>query len=158
MFYDPQKLVQKFHRATHAHQGLDELAVLDLRRTLIEEEFKEVIDALAEYESAVKNEELVASLFRNAGAVKAATQLARASTQLTKEKLAKEIADLHYVLHGTEDALDIPGKKVFKEVQRSNMSKLGPGGKPIFRQDGKVLKGPDYRPADIHGVLTGEWL
>ena len=42
---------------------------------------------------------------------------------------------------------------VFKEIQRSNMSKLGPDGKPIYREDGKVLKGPNYFKPDIAAVL-----
>lgn len=43
--------------------------------------------------------------------------------------------------------------KVLAEVQRSNMSKLGEDGKPIYREDGKVLKGPGYFRPDVAGVL-----
>ena len=61
-------------------------------------------------------------------------------------------ADLLYVVHGyfVECGLDMKKINVaFDEVHSSNMSKLGPDGKPIHREDGKILKGPHYRPADI---------
>ena len=44
-------------------------------------------------------------------------------------------------------------EEVFNEIQRSNMSKLGADGKPIFREDGKVLKGPNYFKPNIKAVL-----
>jgi predicted HAD superfamily Cof-like phosphohydrolase len=47
----------------------------------------------------------------------------------------------------------IPINAVFDEVHRSNMSKLGADNKPIIREDGKVLKGPNYSPPDIKAVL-----
>jgi predicted HAD superfamily Cof-like phosphohydrolase len=43
--------------------------------------------------------------------------------------------------------------EVFEEIQRSNMSKLGSDGLPIFREDGKVLKGPDYFKPNIEEIL-----
>ena len=42
------------------------------------------------------------------------------------------------------------------EVHRSNMSKLGPDGQPLYREDGKVLKGPDYDPPDIAGAIDAQ--
>ena len=45
-------------------------------------------------------------------------------------------------------------EEVFNEIQKSNMSKLGADGKPIYRQDGKVLKGPDYFKPDISSILN----
>ena len=44
-------------------------------------------------------------------------------------------------------------EEVFNEIQKSNMSKLGADGKPIFREDGKVLKGPNYFKPDIKTIL-----
>ena len=44
-------------------------------------------------------------------------------------------------------------EEVFNEIQRSNMSKLGADGKPIYREDGKVLKGPNYFEPDIASIL-----
>lgn len=65
--------------------------------------------------------------------------------------LGKELCDLLYVVLGTaitygfQDVLE----RCFDEVHRSNMSKLGADGKPILREDGKVLKGPNYSPANL---------
>lgn len=67
--------------------------------------------------------------------------------------LAKELADIIYIACGTAVVYGIDLNKVFEEVQRSNMSKLGEDGQPIYREDGKVLKGPNYSDADIKKVL-----
>jgi predicted HAD superfamily Cof-like phosphohydrolase len=71
-----------------------------------------------------------------------------------KIKLTKELADVLYVVIGTAVAFGLPLEKAFKEVHRSNMSKLGADGKPILREDGKVLKGPNYSEADIGQFLS----
>ena len=71
---------------------------------------------------------------------------------LLKDKLAKELADLLYVVYGTAVTFDIDIDRAFAEVHKSNMSKLGVDGKPIYRDDGKVLKGPNYREADMSWV------
>ena len=65
--------------------------------------------------------------------------------------LAKELADLLYVLLGTVHTfgLDDHFATVFDEVHRSNMSKLDDQGQPIYRKDGKVLKSKNYTPANI---------
>lgn len=65
----------------------------------------------------------------------------------------KELADLIYVVEGT--AVEMGGNlsTVFSEVHDSNMSKLDDDGKPIFREDGKVLKGENYREPDIASAL-----
>jgi len=67
------------------------------------------------------------------------------------------LCDLQYVLDGAFLAL---GFHKFKEsgmaeVHRSNMSKLGEDGKPVYRKDGKILKGPNYSPPDLEAVLRG---
>lgn len=69
-------------------------------------------------------------------------------------KIAKEWADLQYVVSGFALEFGIP-EEVFKEVHNSNMSKLGEDGKPILREDGKILKGPGYYEPDLQGAL---WL
>lgn len=58
--------------------------------------------------------------------------------------LLKELADLQYVLSGTAVALGMDLEECVRLVHISNMSKLGPDGKPLYREDGKILKGPDY--------------
>ena len=67
--------------------------------------------------------------------------------------LAKELSDLVYVINGCALEFGLPLNDVFAEVHRSNMSKLGADGKPVRRDDGKVLKGPNYREADVLGIL-----
>ncbi len=69
-------------------------------------------------------------------------------------EVADAIADLLYVVYGAAVTFGIPIDAVFAEVHRSNMTKLGPDGAPIYRADGKVLKGPDFEPPDILGILT----
>ena len=65
-----------------------------------------------------------------------------------KDKNLKEIADaltdILYVTYGAGYAYGINLDKCFEEVQKSNMSKLGKDGKPIFNEKGKVMKGPNY--------------
>jgi predicted HAD superfamily Cof-like phosphohydrolase len=63
--------------------------------------------------------------------------------------LLKELSDLRYVTEGCAVSLGLPIDAAYAEVHRSNMSKLGPDGRPLYRDDGKVLKGPDYAPADM---------
>jgi predicted HAD superfamily Cof-like phosphohydrolase len=58
-----------------------------------------------------------------------------------------------YVIYGTACEYGIPLDAVLDEVHRSNMSKLGADGRPVYRTDGKVLKGPAFRPPDIAAVL-----
>ncbi len=69
--------------------------------------------------------------------------------------IGKELSDLLYGLLGTVQAYGLAGKfeDIFDEVHRSNMSKLDKDGKPILRDDGKVLKSDQFRPADIDSIL-----
>jgi predicted HAD superfamily Cof-like phosphohydrolase len=71
-----------------------------------------------------------------------------------KEKNLKEIADsltdILYVTYGAGHAFGIDLDKCFDEVQRSNMSKLGENGKPIYNEQGKVMKGPNYFEPDLN--------
>jgi len=71
-------------------------------------------------------------------------------------KAADALIDLEYVLHGTtlECGLQYKHEALFAEVHRSNMSKLGPDGKPLYREDGKVMKGPDYKGPDLGKILA----
>ena len=70
-------------------------------------------------------------------------------------EVADALGDMLYILCGTILSHGMQHKitEVFEEIQRSNMSKLGPDGKPIYREDGKVLKGPNYFKPDIAAVL-----
>lgn len=68
-------------------------------------------------------------------------------------EVADALADLIYIACGTAVAYGIPLDKVFEEVHRSNMAKLV-DGKPIYREDGKVLKPEGWTAPDIAGVLN----
>ncbi len=69
-------------------------------------------------------------------------------------EIADALGDIIYIACGTAVAYGIPLDKVFSEIHRSNMSKLGEDGKPIYREDGKVLKGPNYTPPNIDAILA----
>lgn len=91
----------------------------DLRINLLEEEFKEYMNA------EEKND-------------------------ITE--IADALADIIYIACGTAVSYGIPLDEVFTEVHRSNMAKLV-DGKPIYREDGKVMKPAGWTPPDIEGVL-----
>lgn len=67
---------------------------------------------------------------------------------------ADALGDLDVTVQGANLVLGIPGGLVAREVHDSNMSKLGADGEPIHDENGKIVKGPNYRPPDIHRVLT----
>ena len=60
------------------------------------------------------------------------------------KEVADALTDILYVTYGAGHSFGIDLDKCFNEVQSSNMSKLGPDGKPIFNEKGKVMKGPNY--------------
>lgn len=78
-----------------------------------------------------------------------------AQTGKISANLLKEGADLLYVLLGTFVSLGLGDQltEAFKRVHESNMSKLGEDGKPVFRYDGKVMKGPNYKPPNLEDLV-----
>jgi len=70
-------------------------------------------------------------------------------------EVADALGDMLYILCGTiiEHGMQHKIEEVFNEIQRSNMSKLGEDGEPIYREDGKVLKGPNYFKPQIREIL-----
>lgn len=70
-------------------------------------------------------------------------------------EMADALGDMLYILCGTIITHGMQHKisAVFEEIQRSNLSKLGKNGKPIYREDGKVMKGPNYFKPNIAKVL-----
>ncbi|PKV52352.1 phosphoribosyl-ATP pyrophosphohydrolase [Aquimarina sp. MAR_2010_214] len=70
-------------------------------------------------------------------------------------EVADALGDMLYILCGTiiEHGMQHKIEEVFNEIQRSNMSKLGENGQPIYREDGKVLKGPNYFKPNIQEIL-----
>lgn len=129
-------IVREFHEAFGLEVAdfpvlVSDPSVVRLRARLIAEEFKEVMDELDAL-AACKTPQGTNALLRN---------------------LLKELADLRYVVEGTAVSLGLPLNEAYAEVHRSNMSKLGANGKPICREDGKVLKGPNYREADMSSLV-----
>ena len=70
-----------------------------------------------------------------------------------RQKLLKELADLQYVISQFAIRFHLPLQEAFERVHASNMSKLDEDGKPIYREDGKVLKGPNYQPPDLSDLV-----
>ena len=70
-------------------------------------------------------------------------------------EIADALGDMLYILCGTilEHGLQHKIEEVFDEIQRSNMSKLGEDGKHIYREDGKVMKGPNYFKPNFSAIL-----
>lgn len=66
---------------------------------------------------------------------------------------ADALGDIEYVTHGANLAFGLPADKVFAEIQRSNMTKLGADGLPVYRADGKLIKGPNWEPPKIEPIL-----
>lgn len=125
------EMVQEFHEVMGTRRNVwpPTQDLLSLRCDLIAEEINEVAGELPNDQTDLE-----------------------ALKEISKQRLAKELADLLYVVYGTADAFGIDIDRVFAEVHRSNMSKLV-DGKPLKREDGKVLKGPNYTPPDLSFVV-----
>ena len=82
-------------------------------------------------------------------------ELAKAMSEDNMVEIADGVVDCIYILFGTaiEYGFNQKLEAMFNEVHRSNMSKLGIDGKPIYREDGKVLKGPNYSRPDLGSIL-----
>ena len=70
------------------------------------------------------------------------------------KEVADALTDILYVTYGAGHAFGIDLDKCFKEVQDSNMSKLGLDGKPIYNEKGKVMKGPNYFEPDLNKFVA----
>lgn len=122
--------VAQFKEA-HGHKLPDKLHTpdekrLDLLTDLIIEECTEVMDAIYDDDGNLK---------------------------INHVELAKELADLVYVTVGLAVECGIPLDKVWDEVHASNMAKIGPDGKFVVREDGKILKPEGWQKPDIEGCL-----
>ena len=96
-----------------------------LRYRLVAEEYKEFKDELDPYIKSGGHDEI------------------------NLQNLAKEMADVLVVVYGTAIEFGIDLDRVFDDVHKSNMSKLGDDGKPVYREDGKILKSHNYRPPNL---------
>ena len=139
------KMTDEFITAMEQPKGVDisegeQGGVLSMRLCLIREEAEEVEDAVCLLADKVFNAELLGiDMTEEIKAAKAA--------------LLKELCDLQYVLSGFAVTFGLPFDEAFKRVHESNMSKLGPDGRPIYREDGKVLKGPNYKKPDLSDLV-----
>jgi len=123
----PVQMVTEFHRAF----GLPVRAEPDIVIPTAEAELRIrlIHEEMAEVETAIANRDLA--------------------------NLAGELADLVYVVIGTAIQYSIPFDAVFAEVHRANMSKLGPDGVPVLREDGEIIKPFGFKPAGLSAVLDG---
>lgn len=80
-------------------------------------------------------------------------EVIKAFASHNSENLLKEIVDATYVLIGTAVAFGWDFDEAFRRVHASNMSKLGPDGKPLMRNDGKVLKSEHYSPPNLSDLV-----
>lgn len=124
-----KELHQTFNHPIHDQPYLDDFNLNKLRLLLLEEEWKELGDAICAHieEPSVQNKALVLDA----------------------------LCDLQVVLDGAFLAFGFHTVKdeAFAEVHRSNMSKLGTDGKPILRADGKFLKGPNYTLPQLYPIV-----
>lgn len=79
-----------------------------------------------------------------------------ADIECNEHKLVDALGDIIYVAAGAALELGLPIRLACEEIHRSNMSKLDADGKPIYREDGKILKGPNYTPPNWVEVFE-EW-
>ncbi len=142
---DPEALVRQFHETYDLPIVSDgpnaDRERIHMRMSLIAEEFAELTGAAYGQEAR----KIIEDAFDKAHA-------ADDKTRDTVE-IADALGDLIYVIYGAALELGIPMADVLAEIQASNLSKLGEDGKPIYREDGKVLKGANYFPPDIKKVL-----
>lgn len=142
---DPEALVTQFHHTYGMPIRYDEPTVnfdrVDMRMSLIAEEFTELVRAVYGEEAGTIVEEACARAVDHDDQTRDVVESADA------------LADLIYVIYGMALEAGIPLEHVLTQVQASNLSKLGADGKPIYREDGKVLKGPGFFPPDIATVL-----
>ena len=82
-------------------------------------------------------------------------ELTIATNAMDIVEIADALTDILYVVYGAGHAFGIDLDECYQEVHRSNMSKLGADGKPIYREDGKILKGPDYFHPNLADIING---
>ena len=121
------KAVQEFHESFGL--GIQHKPIAKLEENKLKLRFDLMAEENEEYLEAAKNNDLV--------------------------EVADALGDMLYILCGTilEHGMQYKIEEVFNEIQRSNMSKLGEDGNPIYREDGKVLKGPNYFKPNILKIL-----
>lgn len=133
--------VREFHEV-FGHPIVDRPSELDferlsLRLELIREEFCELLEASGLEDAAME----VRGVYLNPDGEQNLVEIADA------------LGDLEYVINGMALEAGIPLPDVVAEIHQSNMSKLGPDGKPIYREDGKILKGEGFKEPRLAEIL-----
>ena len=82
------------------------------------------------------------------------TELTEAMNNNDLLEVADALTDILYVTYGAGHAFGINLDKCFEEVQNSNMSKLDENGKPVYNEQGKVMKGPNYFKPDLSKFVS----
>ena len=141
----PELLVRQFHEVYKLPIVTDRPDAarerIHMRLSLIAEEFAELLGAAYGPQASQIMEDAWAQ-------AQTVDEQARDTVEV-----ADALGDLIYVIYGMALELGIPLSRVLDEIQASNLSKLGADGQPIYREDGKVLKGPDYFPPNISRAL-----
>lgn len=149
--FDPKHNMEFPYALENAYDLGEAVKVLELRRKLIKEEVDELCEAV--------NALLFCLEDARDKHVSVNRWLAYAKMEHwedwhnAKVELADAIGDILVVTIGTAIALGFDIEKIMKRIHASNMSKLGADGKPIYRKDGKVLKGPDYFPPFLEDLV-----
>ncbi len=131
-----EEYIKEFHEAFGVEVNAEPtVRLLKLRRSLIDEETKELF---ADIDTAIAH-------------LEAGTPVPHA----LYVNMLKELSDVQVVLSGTAVSVKPLHKlhEAFVRVHESNMSKLGADGKPMYREDGKVLKGPNYHKPDLTDLV-----
>tara|TARA_B110000238_G_C16063608_1_gene411681 strand:- start:141 stop:533 length:393 start_codon:yes stop_codon:yes gene_type:complete len=128
MIKKPIDAVIQFHEVYGL--GIENEPISDLPKKIIDLRYNLMKEENEEYLQAAKENDLV--------------------------EIGDALGDMLYILcgtiisHGFQDKME----SIFDEIQRSNMSKLGEDGKPIYREDGKVTKGPNYFKPNLTKILS----
>lgn len=136
----PSQMVRDFHKAFgHPVDNktlLSDLLFREFRISLIEEELEE----LKTHHRALEDLELD-------------TTQSEGITTYHKAEILDALCDILYVTYGFAIACGLDIDKAFERVHKSNMSKLGSDGKPVYRQDGKIMKSSNYIPPYLEDLV-----
>lgn len=154
----PFEQVGEFHKAFGHPYFLDpsipEARKIRLRLSLIVEEVEELFDACLSEAAGDKHGLDYKFYFRRLN--EAIQAIDDRYVDFDVVEAADALGDINYVVNGAAHTFGFNLDAVTSEIHRSNMSKLGPDGKPIYRDDGKVIKGPNYFPPNIKKILQGD--
>lgn len=138
------RALRQFHDA-YEHPNFLETEPMDLTSEVGREEFAELCNAI----------------FGKAGArlleltIDEVAKRDASEMKVDPVEVIDALGDMLYLIVGAFVALGVPFEKVLREIHASNMSKLGADGKPVKREDGKVMKGENFCPPNLAPFLTG---